>query len=105
MQELIEELARATGPTFVLDREIMYAVFDVKPEHRSPGDTPKPYTASIDAAMTLVPNHTPDWDLKSAPHRRGYVALLFDPKRTFRADAATPALAICIAALLARVNK
>lgn len=59
------------------------------------------FTDSIDCALQLVPGAL-DWDLKTANHRKGYVALIFGPKLTFRSDARTPALALCAAALKAR---
>ena len=70
-------------------------------EHR-PSLNAKPYTASIDAALTLVPKGK-WWCVTSSP----ICATVGDPDGTIPPDryqvpAATPALAFCIAALRAR---
>ena len=109
MQELIERLEKATGPDRVLDGHIRQLV-----EPRPPGilpETPCPgYTSSIDAALTLVPKDavwhvmTDYGDLNRAkvgPAGRPS-ASIYNGDYFHEADAETPALALCIAALMAR---
>jgi hypothetical protein len=62
------------------------------------------YTASLDAALTLVPEGA-DVEVyfspREKPHRRGCVVLTIS-RQVYEAHAATLALALCIAALRAR---
>lgn len=118
MQELIERLEKATGP----DRELDGLIFKVlagKPgdewylfddgvwcrrcrEDSTAFDTPRVYTGSIDAALTLVP---PDFDWCAGTDDDVPVAALTRPHEgpwTWN-NAATPAIALCIAALKARL--
>ena len=66
--------------------------------------SPKPYTASLDAAMSLVPE---DWHLSLSMGRINIVTLTEDsddpvaPARVFEASASTPALALTSASLRA----
>lgn len=89
-QGLIERIEGATGPSFVLDCIIGRLFF---PER----EIWPAYTASIDAARSLVPAGAP-WSIND------YCA----PKASARvygfkeAHAVTPALALCAAALKAR---
>ena len=62
------------------------------------------YTASIDAAMTLVPEGYKHWNLGGSPTRgfagAGLYGAVIDDQ--FYGEAQTPALALCAAALIAR---
>lgn len=93
MRDLIARLEAATGPDRELDAEIADAVeFDPTCLH-SPA-----YTASIDAAMTLVPPDTGIWGVAKLGDQ--YTAHAGNPDH----EGATPALALCIAALRARME-
>lgn len=66
-----------------------------------------PYTKSIDAALTLVPSHLHLLNLRHMNDTKWHAGLAarfaeseFD--NDFEADAKTPAIALCIAALRAR---
>jgi hypothetical protein len=63
------------------------------------------YTASLDAALTLVPEGW-EWTVRGRPHGDGLASI----GRAWESGsdtviAATPALALCIAALRARANE
>lgn len=60
----------------------------------------QPYTASIDAAMTLVPEGW-SWSL-FGPDNQACLVNPENPSQAATCDAATPAIALCIAALKAR---
>lgn len=103
---LIERLEAASGP----DRELDEAIWLATKCHIEPQ---RSYTASIDAALTLVPGsneHTAlFWQLGNdgaGGNPADFLARLLIctnlTSREFRAVAATPALALCIAALRAR---
>lgn len=117
MQDLIERLERATGPSRELDALVWDAVIqDGRPlveftdgswGKRDPFDgcafdTAAAYTESIDAALTLVPGGSQYWSLS---HQDDWAT-----NQQFRAAVsghkpirgATPAIALCIAALRAR---
>jgi hypothetical protein len=74
----------------------------------------QPVTASLDAAMTLVPEgaHGSHWGINSSDRRNGtaiaYVTLYDlpsgDEQSPATCEAATPALALCAAALKARAS-
>lgn len=71
---------------------------------------PPAFTSSIDAALTLVPDTARYWIVTSrAPDDRTAHALVqmdgTNGCSEFEADAATPAIAICIAALQARATR
>lgn len=95
MNDLITRLESADGP----DREL-----DAMIQHRitsgvgcgAAQDAPR-YTASIDAALTLVPD---GWDWELYPREAALIHPDLPGADVF-ADAATPALALCIAALRA----
>ncbi len=112
--ELIVAMKTATGPDRELDEEIMCCVYaDLKPErhmegwYSASGDHIRVdrYTASIDAALTLVPEgwHAvigarPGWP---------WVELYQFPtpcRNVPRLSASTPAIALCIAALRSMEN-
>lgn len=108
--ELITRLESADGPSYALDREIGEAVGRAFAP-------PMPYSASIDAALTLVPEGCLSmvrtvWADAHAPTERpvGYASVdryfkddagLFW-KENFLALGETPALALAAAALKAR---
>ena len=55
------------------------------------------YTTSLDAALTLIPHEFPVWNLSQ---RAGIcLVTIYRPSEEFTGNAATPALALCIAAL------
>jgi hypothetical protein len=88
--ELAERCEKATGPDFKIDCEIERLIFD---NHQG---MMRSFTASLDAAMTLVPEEAAtDWSLIGGTRWQAEVA-------DELADAATPALALCAAALRAR---
>ena len=118
--ELIAALEAATGPATELDAEIIYLFIDpIRYDlERDDGDytyvvdgqvfaVPK-FTASIDAALTLVPGgwmvelwlaqptETQRWDSN--------VVVYYERSRAVRAEGKTPAIALCIAALKARAH-
>lgn len=110
MKDLIERLQTATGPDRELDAEIGTLVGFVPKEkkHYRRGRYPlqllrveklwPAYTASIDAAITLVPEHCSfavRFNVRSE-------AMVYGQGAGENADAPTPALALCIAALKAR---
>jgi hypothetical protein len=94
--ELIELLEKATGPAFALDMAIARAV---NPQATAQ-TVPPPYSASIDAALTLVPERA----IRHIEWCEGFVEVAVFTERHSLAHgaAATPALAICIAALRAK---
>jgi hypothetical protein len=120
MDELIERLEKATGPDRELDGAIALSLGwtfqkmkgDSKPYYRKPGETTyymrsevPAYTASIDAALTLVPE---GWayqlTLLFEPRVHGnQQAIVWPPDKASPVSGApTMPLAICIAALKAR---
>lgn len=105
MSDLIERLEAATGPLFVLDEEI-HALLPVPKLIIPPA-----YTASIDAALTLVPEGwegvslDQGWRCDKGPG--GASAYLAEKQygdclRTRAEHDSSMPLAICIAALKAR---
>lgn len=103
---LIERLEAASGPDRQLDYLIADAVFGkVKPPFQR-GHCEK-YTASLDAAMTLVPEgHRNNWSLIGFDGLGGPSDLPWQADvADCLADAATPALALCIAALRAQAQE
>jgi len=108
---LIARLEKATVPDRELDRAIGRAVgVEIVSDYanglnRVIKDIPH-YTASIDAALTLVPEGM-DWDVNNMTGNgdyRSYVMYLSAPGEwTSRSGKAiNPAIALCIAALKAR---
>lgn len=115
--ELAERCEKATGPDRELNAAIGSALYQMKVGREVPGIegcAHEPVTASLDAATQLVPE---GWrwmaGQREFPHCRAYVEngeLAFagagmrrNPKRKwFEVTAATPALALCAAALRAR---
>ena len=124
--ELAGRCERATGPDRELDAEIAKAVgYEVEwatigPDHRReelvqvrtyPGELSptsrnlRRYTASIDAAMTLVPEGY-FWTGGTHPEFGAAMVVTNDPDSELNASkAATPALALAAAALKARATQ
>ena len=104
MTSLLTRLQEATGPSFALDCGIAHAILGEAVAR----DTYPPYTASIDAALTLVPDEWASWWALG----RGLVSAYYAHLRrypdsgaeyqTIEGNGATPALALCIAAIKAR---
>lgn len=117
LQRLIERLEAATGPDRVLDMDIEEAALPElrrKPWRRDLGrfwdDSDRDglhyveasrYTASIDAALTLVPEGS-EWTRHRGANDR--MTMQIDGPSHFgvHGQGATPAIALCIAALRAR---
>ena len=103
MVELIEGLEAAAGPSTKLDEMIVVALSGQDPmDFDGPWDAPA-YTASLDAAMTLIPEGA-DWmaDNFDGPHDRRCTATIYAGGPGHEASGSSPALALCIAALRAR---
>lgn len=112
MTDLLDRLRAAGGPDRRLDIEIACFVSGLSVEHFneaisdggdwSEEEWPR-YTASLDSAMTLVPEGM-EWVVTS----NGAKASMWDKNNhdiheiRNSGEVATPALALCIAALLAR---
>lgn len=96
--ELAERVEKASGPAFVLDRAISDAM--------GHGDQlVRPYSASLDAAMALVPEGLA-FELTTTGFKPGATVCgssIFDTHEG--AYAATPTLALCAAALRARAQQ
>lgn len=120
MKDLIERLEKATGPDRELGNDILYATgwtvheigegdvrsaiwTEPRGEEYREGDHPDP-TASIDAALTLLPD--PHWDhLVAFKCGIGWYAFIKAPDLTIwesDLDQRSGAIAICIASLTAR---
>lgn len=111
--ELIARLEAATGPSRELDKAILLALgyswrgmayWSRDDSHTWEGSTN--FTASIDAALTLVPDGA-SWDVRWKSGDKNASVTFYppgdDPDDYFHVwEAATPALAICIAALRAK---
>jgi hypothetical protein len=92
--DLIAALEAAAGPSHALDDAIEMLLPDLMRErHRH-------YTASIDAALTLVPDATA-WAAGEDEDGTGCADI---PRHRILVHAATPAIALCIAALRARTG-
>jgi hypothetical protein len=109
-EELIARLEAATKADWELDGYICEAVRAVKPEATPHWDWPLLYTASIDAALTLVPETDgkrwyeigQGWS-QAVARVRVYPPSPWEGRtRDASAEAANPAIALCIAALKAR---
>ena len=104
LAELIERLEKASGPDKAIDSAIADMIVGVG--RIVIGGDPR-YTASIDVALTLVPEGW-SWALDRVGNE---CAAVVDPTAVYISDhlsgpgasfATTPALALCIAALKAR---
>lgn len=99
---LAERCEAASGP----DRELDKAIWLIAPDQLFEFHSARSYyTSSLDAAMTLVPEHDIDFQSRQ---RRSYAAVSFTPVNGFEQRgegwAATPALALTAAALRARAR-
>jgi len=97
LSALIARLEVATGPDRAIDWEIHLR--DGLNGVGSYGGHPA-YTESIDATLTLVPDNW-SWRVGNLPSGRGF-ADLGTQKSLQGIEGATPAIALCIAALRAR---
>jgi hypothetical protein len=120
VQELIAKLEAATegsreldiAVAFVTDKPASYTDRLNDDGSRAPSNVRcGHYTTSLDAALTLVPEHH-RFLLDKRPYaegrRDGYRAVVYrqaDPEMPESSWAATPALALCIAALKARASQ
>lgn len=113
--ELAERVEAASGPDRELDA-LIHEVFGLpfEMEYWSEADTTPQrnlskvphYTASLDAAMTLVPDGW-NWGVWMRHDWREQNAQVWHPARdasTLHGYAATPALALCAASLRARAS-
>jgi hypothetical protein len=106
--ELAKHCEAATGPDRSIDGLIAHAIGCSMPD--DPAGWPPRYTASLDAALTLVPaNHDIKITQASGPGRRDWSARCqerddWGSKPNYGANALGPALALTAAALRARAN-
>jgi hypothetical protein len=105
IEALIQRLENATGPDRGIDLDIARMLgVTVMRATGIPGQNEEytywEYTRVIDHALSLVPEAM-DWEVKTAPHRKGAIARIVALETTFRAEATTPAIALVIAALKA----
>lgn len=100
MTDLIERLEKATGPDREIDHDIRKTV---EGWHENTRLTQVPlYTTSIDAALTLVPEGV-HWQLRTSEVPGWFTSCWGDFGVTWaQYSAASPAIALCIAALKAR---
>ncbi len=110
MDRLLELAARceeATGPDRVLDAEVFVVArdtdnWDALNRDGSVADHTPPYTASIDAAKTLVPEgRAVELALVPVGHSHAAV-ILAEPETWAKGFAVSGALALCAASLRAR---
>ena len=99
MSELIERIEASSEGSRELDKKLCAIYLG----HPVPLGCPIPrYTTSIDAALTLVPAGF-DWRVGHYAGHPNAGAVVATPEiEATRCDAATPALALCAAALKAR---
>lgn len=102
LSELADRVEGASGPDRELDEHIKRTVEGWHAKARF--DNPPTYTASLDAAMSLVPEGV--WfhlsDYRKGLGETGAEAHLYGRSADWKAEAATPALALTAAALRAR---
>lgn len=102
-QDLISRLEKAKGPNYALDKEIWDLVVEPFPE--SYRLKPPAYTASLDAAVGLVPEKAKKWSVSGGLDGKwGATVDLGFSHGLVGADfkGHTPAIALCIACLKAR---
>ena len=98
LEIVIGRLEKAARPSRELDGLIAAGFLIELPEDCA--GWPPHYTASIDAALALLPDDF-HWELKRAPHRRGYFCEAWAVGGKVVAaigDAASPAMAVCLVA-------
>ena len=116
LMRLAERCEAAMGPDRELDALIQMAVRKREPLLQADRLPMKPrhFTASLDAAMTLVPEGWTAWELRSRRRLTRFTAEISrlcddiddaDGELIECGNAATPALALCAAALRARTQK
>ena len=107
LPDLIAALERAEGPSPYLDEVIDDMALERGWRQERATYHGLTYTSSIDAALTLVPVGR-DWHVQKNPSVSAAWALVEMPDRTQWGTnmhkAATPAIALCIAALKARAT-
>ena len=102
-EDLIQRLEKAEGPRYELDAQIRELIAP-----RGSPYPPLPYTASLDAALRLVPEGwSGDVEFGPAGDAIVFEATMWNGKfaqetTEFAVVGNTPALALCIAALKAR---
>lgn len=109
LNELAARVEALDGPDRALDKRIAITLklpWDYAADWGPRGNYQPvafPYTASLDAAMTLVPEHSV-WHVSGGSRRGGYAVIESgdDKVPDFKSAASTPALAICAAALRAK---
>lgn len=110
MDEIIKRIEAATGPDKTLDADIWFEVYTPNAVAVPLGFEGPPYTASIDAAVALVPDQWA-WFAQwiGEPFSEGSARVWVPSKRTlklpvetFQVEAKTPALALCLTAMMAR---
>lgn len=103
LPELIAALEAATEPSREIDNEVDILAYEMgwRAERIMIPDTTPLYTASLDAALSLMPDGA-EWFRERGAN--GSMSMVVDgPSRWAEAgQGATPALALCIAALKAR---
>lgn len=100
--ELIERLEKATGPNRNIDAAIAIWALETGMGINHANGHPKPYTASIDAALTLVPEGAEIELTNLHAIARAAVGLNCDMPEFGEHAGGSLALALCIAALKAR---
>lgn len=110
-KELIERIEAATGPDRELDQQIWFEDHSAKTGAVAGWSADPPhFTASLDAAMTLL-DDSYVWGVSKQERNPGHdyyyqaSAMPFGPIAPGEAKAATPALALCAAALRARATQ
>lgn len=96
VEELIAALGNAEGPSYNLDCAIHEWRWAGIPGAPLPS---KPYTASIDAALSLVPE---GWEWQRYRSPRGMAMQVAHATGAGHGHHISPAIALCIAALRAR---
>jgi hypothetical protein len=104
IKSLIERIEKSEGAAFALDKEIHLAIHGMAAN----GQIPPAYTAQIERALALLPEGAA-WAVTNCkggiPENADFSAssaAISVNGGEYRANAATPALALCAAALKAR---
>lgn len=105
LNTLADRIESLTGPSREVDLEIHNSPFPPSLHYRLSANTPA-FTASLDAAMALVPEGLgrEAFFLQRNSHGQCFADVWTDAEfnRYVKGKAATPALALCAAALRAR---